>query len=172
MRKTVKANPRYSVDELGNIYNKNGIKLSPKHNWDGYLRIQLWKDCKCVYISLHRLIAEAFVDNPHNYTVVNHKNGIKNDNRAENLEWCTQQENIIHSWENSLSKRLIVILDEGTENEMRFTNFKSACVSVGETKEHNAFWQLMKTKNGRFEFKGHTFHVFGGKYGDKNESNS
>lgn len=97
-------NQNYRVDEMGNVYNKKGKKLIPKRNWDTYLRIQLWTHGKCEYVSIHRLIAEEFVPNPLNKPFVNHINGIKTDNRAVNLEWVTQKENIIHSWENGLSK--------------------------------------------------------------------
>ena len=45
--------------------------------------------------SLHRLIAINFIPNPLNLPIVNHKNGIRNDNRVENLEWVTQKENVI-----------------------------------------------------------------------------
>lgn len=103
MRKAI--NPYYEVDEAGNVYSlRSGRKLTPKNNWDGYLRIQLWDQGKCKFVGIHRLIAEAFVPNPDNKPFVNHKNGNKQDNRAENLEWCTQHENIVHAWKTGLSK--------------------------------------------------------------------
>lgn len=166
MKKTLTRNPSYSVDEQGNVYNKRGKLLSPKKNWDGYERIQLWSKCRNEFVSIHILIAEAFVPNPNGYRVVNHKNGIKNDNRAENLEWCTQQQNIRHAWDTGLARGTKTILDEGTKDEKVFTTFTEAWRSIGHTNHNTIYGKLRVSKNGTFTFKGHTFHVFGGKYGD------
>lgn len=98
-------NPNYLVSENGEIYSKRfKKKLTPKVNWDGYHRVQIWSNNKCHMISWHRIIAETFIPNPDNKPIVNHKNGIKSDNRVENLEWCTQSENIKHAFNNGLSK--------------------------------------------------------------------
>lgn len=66
---------------------------------DGYKKIGLWKDSKVKHFKVHRLVAETFIENPHNYPVVNHIDGNKENNSIENLEWCTVRDNNIHSIE-------------------------------------------------------------------------
>jgi hypothetical protein len=60
---------------------------------NGYYRVSLTKDNKRKKTMLHRLIAEQFIPNPNNYKNVDHINGIKTDNRIENLRWCSQADN-------------------------------------------------------------------------------
>ena len=70
-------------------------KLMKQHNNQfGYKVIALRKDGKYRTYMVHRLVADAFLSNPNNYPVVNHKDENKQNNCVENLEWCTQQYNI------------------------------------------------------------------------------
>ena len=90
----------YQCSTYGNIRStklyKEG-KLLKQNLRGGYLSVGLYtKDHKYVHFQVHRLIAEAFIDNPHLYQLVNHKDGIKTNNSVENLEWCTSEQNSIH----------------------------------------------------------------------------
>lgn len=93
------------ISNFGNIKNINEKTLNSYKGKNGYLvrRFKIKKgEYKTLYV--HRIVALAFIKNPKNKKQVNHKNGIKNDNRVSNLEWVTNQENAIHSWKNGLSK--------------------------------------------------------------------
>jgi hypothetical protein len=77
---------------------KDKIKLNYKMNSGYEYSLLIDPKSKKRNISIARLVAKAFVPNPENKPQVNHKNGIKTDNRAENIEWVTASENIIHSF--------------------------------------------------------------------------
>lgn len=77
-------------DNHGNPREKilKGVK-----NHKGYLRLTLYKNKKMINYSVHRLVAQAFIDNPNNFETVNHINEDKTDNRACNLEWMSVADN-------------------------------------------------------------------------------
>lgn len=79
--------------------------LKPNILAKGYLQVELKKDKKRHPSQVHRLVALAFVNNPNvEYNQVNHINGQKQDNRADNLEWCNNSLNQLHAWSTGLQK--------------------------------------------------------------------
>ena len=86
----------YEVSNFGNVRSERKVlkQLKRRH---GYLSVFLY-DRKGGYkqISVHRLVAEAFIPNPNEYTEVNHIDECKTNNRADNLEWCSHKQNMNH----------------------------------------------------------------------------
>lgn len=96
---------QYLISNMGNIRHRiNQMNLHQRLSKKGYLCVNLYirEFHISVRFQVHRLVAKAFVPNYDNKPQVNHINGIKTDNRAENLEWVTNSENMEHATNNGL----------------------------------------------------------------------
>ena len=95
MRKPIKGfEGLYEVDDLGNVYSVRRNKImSPVIINSGYYTVKLSKNKILTRYLIHRLVAQAFLDNPDNLPCVNHKDEDKTNNSVDNLEWCTYQYN-------------------------------------------------------------------------------
>lgn len=92
----------YEIHSNGLVWSiGRGRYLTPPKSNNYYFRT-LYNNGVMKHTAVHRLVAEAFIPNPDNKKCVNHKNGIKNDNRVENLEWATYSENTVHAFDNGL----------------------------------------------------------------------
>lgn len=93
----VRSKDRFINTIDGKSYWKAGKLLKPKNHKYGYHEVLLCKNGIKEHHYVHRLLASAFIPNPDKKPQVNHLNGLKYDNRIENLEWVTQSENALHA---------------------------------------------------------------------------
>jgi hypothetical protein len=88
----------YQVSNEGRIRSKRRIKIQGDYN--GYKKVRLSKKSRQLTKQVHRLVAKAFIPNPNNKPMVNHKDLNRSNNNVNNLEWVTHQENVNHAVEN------------------------------------------------------------------------
>lgn len=102
----------YEVSTMGRIktlqrtfYDKKGNERivkekirKPYTTWDGYLRISFYGHGYQEKTTVHRAVAKAFIPNPNNLPIVNHKDGNRKNNSLDNLEWVSESENTLHSF--------------------------------------------------------------------------
>lgn len=102
----------YKISSLGRIkslkrkYCRKTFVMKPSKNADGYLVTALRKNGISKTVSISRLVAIHFLENPKKFKEVNHKNSIRTDNRVNNLEWCDRKYNVNHSYKYGFCSRV------------------------------------------------------------------
>lgn len=118
------SNQYYMISNMGRVKRNKSIYthdiLMNLKNNNGYKNISLIINGKRATKMVHRLVAEHFLENPNNYPIVNHKNEIRDDNRVENLEWCTNKYNI-----NYTSGKKIISYNPVTKEEKEYLSIQS-----------------------------------------------
>lgn len=128
-------NSCYEISNIGNIKNSKTLKIL-KQSLDryGYPRVSFYdNDKKLVYRTTHRLVAMAWIPNEDLTLQVNHKDGNKQNNCVENLEWVSAKKNIIHSFENLLNKNTnpIILFNKETNQHIDFRSIKDTAKHIG-----------------------------------------
>lgn len=121
--------PTYSVSSFGRIKNNNTNKIIKLHtDKDGYKDIGFSNGNRKsrLYRRIHRIVALAFIPNPDNLPLVNHIDGVKDNNHVDNLEWVTLSRNVTHSYEIELNKNLVplIVKDIKTNKVYSFRSLK------------------------------------------------
>lgn len=141
--KDIKDYPGYQVSNLGRVRTYNKITHTEKHgirHWENrilkqkctkkkMLRVDLWNEKGHKTLSVHRLVAVAFLgDPPEEKMTVNHKDGNRQNNKVDNLEWLSLADNIRHGFKNGLysTAKPIVLIDEDGK-EYFFNSQSNAC---------------------------------------------
>lgn len=140
LHKSIKGYEDYLVTDDGRVYSlKTGKYLKPSLQNNGYYNITLSKGNKPKTFKLHRLVAEAFIPNPNNLPQVDHKNHVRDDNRVENLRWCSNSENCKnrnHYQINRKAKGTPIVEKINDEVSIGYLSVRSVPI-IGKTSLHN-----------------------------------
>ena len=136
----------YWISNLGRVKNKHGKILKPRLSSNGYYNICLYKNSKAKCYTVHRLVAEAFINNPDNLPEINHKDENITNNHFSNLEWCdhvynsnygTKTKRMVESKIRKQSKLLAIPKDDNKHMRV-YMNTNDACsrlvMETGKTK--------------------------------------
>jgi len=117
--------PRYLVTKCGKVYSKSAKRYMSLRKNAGYEYVTLRNNNITKDIAIHTLVATAFLDNPNNLPVVNHKDYDRSNNNLENLEWCTYSENMKHF--GSKNSKPILKLDIKDKIIEEYSSIGEAC---------------------------------------------
>ena len=159
----------YQVSNLGNVRNiksrlsKSEKVYKPQLLKTGYMAVNLWQDGTYNFRRVHRLVAQAFIPNPEGKPFINHIDGDKTNNRADNLEWVTKEENERHARETGLHdedmkrRRIPVIaINDVTGQIERFDSMLEAskALSIGQGNISKAIKRGHRAGGYRFKREG------------------
>lgn len=153
--KNIEGYEEYQISTHGNVkslrFGKERI-LKPATNKKGYLRVILSKQGKLKGYLIHRLVAEAFIDNPNNYQQVNHRDEDKANNYIENLEWCTPKYNINYGTRTEKISKQVLCIETGVvytsthqvERQLGFSNsYISQCCNGKYKQAYEYTWRYV-----------------------------
>ena len=165
---------RYEISNMGNVAslkfargeNRRLLKQS-KNTW-GYSQVTLSKNKEKRNKVVHRLVAEAFIDNPNNLPQVNHIDENKSNNRADNLEWCDSEHNVNHGSRtarvsNTLKKPVIATLPDGTEEYYKSVKDAAEILNISHTSISAAIHRRRRHKKS----KGREWRFANNEHGNK-----
>lgn len=148
--------PKYYACENGEIWSEKTKRFLKKNiTKEGYFRVGLTLGLETRQHLVHRLIALAFIPNPENYPIVNHKDENKQNNVPSNLEWCTISYNSSYG---QGKKKPVVMCDKETHQELKIFNSAqeavdflqkpsakviSACASGARKSAYNYWWKYL-----------------------------
>jgi hypothetical protein len=154
---------RYKVRDDGSIYSKYEAKLlTPATTEKGYLQVSLILDDNTTTSYLvHRLVALAYLEVPDNYKElqINHIDGVKSNNKVDNLEWCTNSENNEHAWNtglyNSKFTKCKLSFDGTNWIEFDSTNMAAEYLKCPVSTLRTCLLKNRNTVNPKFRCRGH-----------------
>lgn len=158
--------PRYLVSNWGNVRGAKGKKLKLTPDRYGYICVFLYKkDGKREKkrARVHRLVAEAFIPNPEQKPYINHKDGVRSNNKAQNLEWATNSDNqkhrfhvLCHGITEEHRKKMIEASTKACRKKVMCIETGEIFESVREAAEAKKIWQssISYASNGRYKVAG------------------
>ena len=160
---------RYEISNMGNVAslkyargNNRRLLKQSKNTW-GYSQVTLSKDKKLFSVDVHRLVAQAFVENPKGLSQINHIDENKSNNKADNLEWCDSCYNINYGdrnlkVSNTLKRPVIALLPNGEEEYYESVQDAASVLGVSHSAISSSIHKTgrhKKCKNREWRFAEH-----------------